>query len=74
MTRRNPDAEDALERATLALFEALGWATVNAYHEVYDEAQATATSPYLGRDARGDVLLRPRQPRDLWPAQRRASP
>jgi type I restriction enzyme R subunit len=60
MTYRNPDAEDSLERATLALFETLGWATVNAYHEVYDEVQATATRPYLGRDARGDVLLCPR--------------
>jgi len=31
MTYRNSDAEEALERATLALFETLGWGTVNAY-------------------------------------------
>jgi len=60
MTHPNPDAEEALERATLALFETLGWQTLEAYHEVYDAAQTTATRPYLGRATRGDVLLRPR--------------
>jgi hypothetical protein len=33
----HPDAEDAL-------FEALGWRTLDAYHEVYDPAQAAATT------------------------------
>ena len=47
MTYPNPDAEEALGRATLALFEALGWTTVNAYHKAYDEAQVTATRPRL---------------------------
>jgi len=32
-----PDAEAALEEATLALFAELGWETVNAYDEVYGE-------------------------------------
>lgn len=54
------DSEEALERAILALLEDLEWETVSAYHEVYGEAQATTASPYLGRDARGDVLLLPR--------------
>jgi hypothetical protein len=34
MTHPQPGAEAALETATLALFEELGWPTVNAYHEV----------------------------------------
>ena len=32
MTYTNPDAEQALENATLALFAELGWETVNTYH------------------------------------------
>ena len=44
----NPDAEAALEQATLALFESLGWETVNAYDND------------LGRAHRGEVILRDR--------------
>lgn len=60
MAPENPDAESALEAATLALFRDLGWETTNAYDEVFDPAQATPTRPYLGRDHRGQVVLIPR--------------
>ncbi|MBN1810321.1 MAG: type I restriction endonuclease subunit R, partial [Anaerolineae bacterium] len=61
MTYISPDAEDVLEQATLALFEELGWATVNAYHETYTEAGgAPGTGICLGRANRGEVLLCPR--------------
>lgn len=60
MTHPNPDAEDALERATLALFAELGWGTVNAYDEVYDEGPQAGPGPFLGRATRNEVILRPR--------------
>jgi type I restriction enzyme R subunit len=55
----NPDAEAALEDATLDLFAELGWATVNAYHERYAEG-GPGQGPYLGRATRQQVVLRPR--------------
>jgi len=61
MSIPNPDAEEALENATLALFAELGWETVNAYHEVYGETPGVGTgSLYLGRATRNEVILRPR--------------
>jgi type I restriction enzyme R subunit len=60
MTWIDPDAEEALENATLALFIELGWQTANAYHEAYGEAPDTGPGPYLGRATRGEVILRPR--------------
>ena len=60
MDYSNPDAEEALENATLALFAELGWETVNAYYEVYGETPGTGTGPYLGRATRNEVILRPR--------------
>ena len=45
MPASHPDAEAELERATLALFESLGWQTVNAYEGD------------LGRAHRGEVIL-----------------
>ena len=61
MTGINPDAEEALENATISLFSSLGWETVNAYHEVTSEARGDGTGgPYLGRATRGEVILRPR--------------
>ena len=61
MTHRKPDAEDALEAATLTLFEELGWATVNAYYETYEDApDAPAGAPALGRTTRAEVVLHPR--------------
>ncbi|MGD8795180.1 MAG: HsdR family type I site-specific deoxyribonuclease, partial [Anaerolineae bacterium] len=61
MSRINPDAEDALERATLALFAELGWQTASAYDETFTESGGVpGPGPYLGRAHRGDVLLRPR--------------
>ena len=56
----NPDAEEALENATLALFAKLDWETVNAYYEVYGETPGAGTGPYLGRATRNEVILRPR--------------
>ena len=56
MSYAPPDAEAALEEATLALFAELGWETVNAYHEVYGETPADGTGgPYLGRATRNEV-------------------
>jgi type I restriction enzyme R subunit len=61
MTYPHPDAEDALERATLALFEELGWRTGNAYHELYSDAGGSLDDPrYLGRATRSEVILSPR--------------
>lgn len=60
MTGTHPDAEQALENATLALFAELGWETVNAYCEVYGETPSAGTGPYLGRETRNEVILRPR--------------
>jgi len=60
MTIPNPDTEEALENATLALFARLGWETINAYDEVYGETPADGTgAPYLGRATRNEVILRP---------------
>ncbi len=56
-----PDAEDALERATLDLFEELGWQTVNAFRETYTEAyDVSGGGPSLGRATRAEVILHPR--------------
>lgn len=49
--RSNPDSEAALELAVLALFEQLGWATINAYGETY------GPNGTLGRENRGEVVL-----------------
>ena len=64
MTYHSPDAESALELATLALFEELGWPTLNAYHEVYSE-DGTGIPPgvcYLGRATRGEDRISWRSP------------
>ena len=55
----NPDAEAALEDATLGLFAELGWETVDAYHERYTEGSA-GNGPYLGRATRQQVVLQTR--------------
>jgi len=61
MSYTSPDAEAALEEATLALFAELGWETVNAYDEVYGETPGAGTGgPHLGRETRNEVILRPR--------------
>jgi type I restriction enzyme R subunit len=70
MMAQTIDSESTLEAATLALFRALGWETVNAYDEVFDPAQATLRCPYLGREHRGQVVLLPR----LWAALTRLNP
>jgi type I restriction enzyme, R subunit len=49
--KHNPDSEQALEDATVELFETLGYETVNAYDETFG-ADGT-----LGRETRGDVVL-----------------
>jgi len=60
MSTQHPDAEQALEQATLDLFRELGWQTVNAYHETYTEApEVSGGGPCLGRATRGEVILRP---------------
>ncbi len=60
MGRGTPDAEEALENAVLVLFASLGWKTANAYYESHTPATNTQRSPYLGRETRGEVVLRPR--------------
>jgi type I restriction enzyme R subunit len=48
---KNLDLEAALERETVALFEQLGWETVDAYEETFGPLGT------LGRDNRGEVVL-----------------
>lgn len=50
----NPDAEAALEEATLVLFAELGWQVQDCYHEVVGQ---NAT---IGRASRNEVILRTR--------------
>jgi type I restriction enzyme R subunit len=54
----NPDSEDALELAAMALFEELGWETTRAFEEAFTPDVATASNPYLGRANRSEVILR----------------
>lgn len=56
----NPDSEDALELATMTLFESLGWQTVRAYYESFTPDSATSSKPYLGRPDQSQVILRER--------------
>jgi type I restriction enzyme R subunit len=58
--RSNPDLEDALEQAAIALFAELGWDTANAYEEAFSPEAATAGCPYIGRENQGQVVLVPR--------------
>ena len=61
MSTERPDAELALEQATLELFRELGWHTVNAYHETYTEDPGlSGGGASLGRTTRSEVILRPR--------------
>jgi type I restriction enzyme R subunit len=53
MTAHHPDAEDALEQATVELFAELGWETINAYSEAFPTG-------ILGRENAGEVVLRSR--------------
>lgn len=64
MTSINPDAEAALEQATVALFAALGWQTLDCSHE------AMGTNGTLGRTSQNEVILRPR----LYAALQRLNP
>ncbi|MBZ0320260.1 MAG: type I restriction endonuclease subunit R [Anaerolineae bacterium] len=57
MTGHNPDAEDSLELATMALLGELGYATFNALDEI-----CGVNSP-LGRQTRNEVVLL----QYLWP-------
>jgi type I restriction enzyme, R subunit len=63
MSPHHPDAEDALEGATVALFAELGWETADAYPEVFPGS-------FLGRETAGEVVLRAR----LRPALERLNP
>ena len=71
----NPYSEDTLiERPAIALFDELGWGTVNCFDEVFgvvgrdvpperlygDAATAGPGRPYLGRETPAEVVLRPR--------------
>ncbi|MBP1466239.1 type I restriction endonuclease subunit R [Candidatus Chloroploca sp. M-50] len=64
MPHHNLDSEDALERETMALFQALGWKTTFALHE-WDTGAST-----LGRETMADVILAGR----LRPALERLNP
>ena len=65
MTPPTGYTEDALiERPAIALLAALGWETVNAYHE-FDHGAST-----LGRETRAEVILTVR----LRPALQRLNP
>lgn len=54
MPQPHPDSEQALENEAIALFSTLGWETINAYQETL------GSSGTLGRETRGEVVLRPR--------------
>lgn len=54
MVYSNPDSEQALENATMALFAQLGWQTANCFEEVIGP-QGT-----LGRETTNQVVLMPR--------------
>lgn len=54
------DSEDALEQATLALFQQMGWDTVNCMDEVFGDTPASPQRPNLGRETTGEVVLRQR--------------
>ena len=64
MTPVHPDAEEALEQATVQLFAELRWETVNCFHETF------GTGGTLGRDNAGEVVLTAR----LRPALQRLNP
>jgi type I restriction enzyme, R subunit len=63
MSSHHPDAEDALEAATVARFADLGWKTAYAYSETFPGS-------LLGRETAGEVVLRAR----LRPALERLNP
>ncbi len=54
MTQPHPDSEEALENATIALFEELGYAAANCFHEAYGE------NGTLGRETSAEVVLIPK--------------
>ncbi len=54
MSPHSPDSEDALETATIALFDELGYTHANLYHETYGN-QASH-----GRPSSSDVIFEPR--------------
>ncbi len=56
----NPDSEEALENASLALLGDLGWETVNCFDEVFAATPAGPGRPHLGREDMGQVALLPR--------------
>jgi type I restriction enzyme, R subunit len=53
MSAYHPDAEDALEAATVHLFAELGWETADAYSETFPGS-------FLGRETVSEVVLRAR--------------
>ena len=53
MTNYNPDSENALELEAIALFEQLGWQTLNSYDEKVGDSNP------LGRKSRKEVVLTP---------------
>ncbi len=68
---QKPDAEAALEDATLALFSDLGWATLDCFEEFTGDSKDVAPGrPYLGRATRSEVVIRS----DLRPALLRLNP
>ncbi len=60
MSHNALDSEDALERATLALFRQMGWDTVNCMDEVFGDTPSSPRRPNLGRETTGEVVLRQR--------------
>ncbi len=56
----DPDSEQALEHATLKLFQQLGWDTVDCYDEVFGAEDRTDVAMQrldLGRETSGVVVL-----------------
>jgi len=61
MPHSHPDSEEALEKATMALFAQLGWQTANCFEEVIGPStDVPAERLYLGRETTSQVVLIPR--------------
>ena len=66
MSPHHPDSEDAIEKATIQRFKAMGFATANLYHETFREDELplspipSGKDGYWGRANPSEVVFRPR--------------
>jgi type I restriction enzyme R subunit len=66
MSPTHPDSEDAIEKATIERFKAMGFTTANLYHETFREDELplspipSGKDGYWGRANPSEVVFRPR--------------